>query len=206
MNRRALLIAVGLIVVVIGGGVAWWLISPLFINTVVEEELPFEIPTAAEMEDMSEEELAKVSTEVMDAAAKMPDKEMEEDMPKMADDAQPVVVAQGQFRDADEFHKGSGTVTLYRLPDGTHLLRFEDFRVTNGPQLHVLLANHAEPVNRDDLQEAGYVDLGGLKGNVGSQNYEIGANITIDSVKSIVIYCKPFHVVFSTATLSGEGN
>ena len=206
MNRRALLIAVGLIVVVIGGGVAWWLISPLFINTVVEEELPFEIPTAAEMEDMSEEELAKVSTEVMDAAAKMPDKEMEEDMPKMADDAQPVVVAQGQFRDADEFHKGSGTVTLYRLPDGTHLLRFEDFRVTNGPQLHVLLANHAEPVNRDDLQDAGYVDLGGLKGNVGSQNYEIGANIAIDSVKSIVIYCKPFHVVFSTATLSSESS
>ena len=205
MNRRALLIGIGLIVVVVGGGVAWWLISPLFINTVVEEELPFEIPTAAEMEDMSEEELAKVTTEVMDAAAKMPDKEMEEDMPKMADDAQPVVVAQGQFRDADEFHKGSGTVTLYRLADGTHLLRFEDFRVTNGPQLHVLLANHAEPVNRNDL-ESGYIDLGGLKGNVGNQNYEIGANITIDTVKSIVIYCKPFHVVFSTATLSSEGN
>ncbi len=206
MNRRALLIAIGLIVVVIGGGVAWWLVSPLFINTVVEEELPFEIPTAAEMEDMSEEELAKVTTEVMDAAAKMPDKEMEEDMPEMADDAQPVVVAQGQFRDADEFHKGSGSVTLYRLPDGTHLLRFEDFRVTNGPQLHVLLANHADPVNRDDLQDAGYVDLGGLKGNVGNQNYEIGTNIAVDSVKSIVIYCKPFHVVFSTATLSSEGN
>lgn len=204
MNRRALLIAVGLIVVVVGGGVAWWLISPLFLDTVVEEELPFEIPTAAEMEDMSEEELAKVSTEVMDAAAKMPDKEMEEEMPEMADDAQPVMVAQGQFMDADEFHKGTGTVTLYRLADGTHLLRFEDFRVTNGPQLHVLLANHAEPVNRADLEETGYVDLGGLKGNVGNQNYEIGANIAVDGVNSIVIYCKPFHVVFSTATLSAS--
>ena len=204
MNKRALLIAIGLIVVVVGGAGAWWLGSPLFLDTVVEEELPFEIPTEDEMAAMSEEELAKVSAEVMDAAAKMPDKEMEEEMPAMADDAQPVMVAQGQFMDADEFHKGTGTVTLYRLPDGTHLLRFEDFRVTNGPQLHVLLANHAQPVNRADLEETGYVDLGGLKGNVGNQNYEIAANIAIDSVKSIVIYCKPFHVVFSTATLSAN--
>ena len=201
MNRRALLIAIGLIVVVVGGAGAWWLGSPLFINTVVEEELPFEIPTAAEMDEMSEDEREKVAADVMDAAAKMPDKEMEEDMPEMANDAQPVVVAQGQFQDADEFHQGTGTVTLYRLADGTHLLRFEDFRVTNGPQLHVLLANHADPVNRADLEE-GYIDLGGLKGNVGSQNYEIAADIAIDPINSIVIYCKPFHVVFSTAALS----
>ncbi len=202
MNKRALLIAIGLIVVVVGGTAGWWLVSPLFLDQVVEEELPFEIPTAAEMEEMSEDEREKVAADVMDAAAKMPDKEMEEDMPEMADDAKPVVVAEGQFQDADEFHQGAGTVTLYRLADGTHLLRFEDFRVTNGPQLHVLLANHAEPVNRNDLEADGYVDLGGLKGNVGSQNYEIRANITVDTVKSIVIYCKPFHVVFSTATLS----
>ena len=201
MNKRALLIAVVLIVVAVGGAAAWWLGSPLFINTVVEEELPFEIPTAEEMEKMSEDEREKVAADVMDAAAKMPDKEMEEEMPEKEKDAQPVVVAQGQFRDADEFHKGAGTVTLYRLADGTHLLRFEDFRVTNGPQLHVLLANHAEPVGSADLEE-GYVDLGGLKGNVGSQNYEIAADIAIDPVKSIVIYCKPFHVVFATATLA----
>jgi len=206
MNRRALLIAIGLIVVVVGGAGAWWLGSPLFLNTVVEEELPFEIPTEAEMEQMSEDERTKVAEDVMDAAAKMPDKEMEEEMPEQAKDAQPVVVAQGNFQDADEFHKGAGAVTLYRLADGTHLLRFEDFRVTNGPQLHVLLANHAQPVNRADLEETGYVDLGGLKGNVGSQNYEIAANIAVDDVKSIVIYCKPFHVVFSTATLNSEGN
>ena len=82
MNKRALLIAVVLIVVVVGGAAAWWLGSPLFINTVVEEELPFEIPTAEEMEKMSEDEREKVAADVMDAAAKMPDKEMEEEMPE----------------------------------------------------------------------------------------------------------------------------
>ena len=205
MNKRALLIAIGLIVVVVGGAAGWWLGSPLFINTVVEEELPFEIPTAEEMDKMSEDEREKVAADVMDAAAKMPDNEMEEEMPEQAQDAQPAVVAQGQFRDADEFHKGAGTVTLYRLADGTHLLRFEDFRVTNGPQLHVLLVNHADPASRADIEE-GYVDLGSIKGNVGSQNYEIAADTAIDSVNSIVIYCKPFHVVFATAPLSSDGN
>jgi hypothetical protein len=200
MNKRPLLIVVILLVVVVGGAAGWWLGSPLFLDTVVEEELPFEIPTAEEMDKMSEDEREKVAADVMDAAAKMPDKEMDEEMPEMADDAKPVAVAKGEFQGADEFHQGSGTVTLYRLPDGSHLLRFEDFRVTNGPQLHVLLANHEAPASSSDL-DSGYVDLGGLKGNIGSQNYEIGANISVDTVKSIVIYCKPFHVVFSTATL-----
>ena len=205
MNKRALLIALGLVVVVIGGAAGWWLGSPLFIDTEVAEELPFEIPTEAEMEAMSEDELATVTADVLDAAAKMPDTEMEEEMPEMADDAQPVAVAWGDFRGADDFHMGAGTVTLYRLADGSPLLRFEDFRVTNGPQLHVLLANHAQPASREDVDE-GYVDLGGLKGNVGSQNYTIAADVAIDPVKSIVIYCKPFRVVFATATLSSGGS
>jgi hypothetical protein len=44
--------------------------------------------------------------------------------------------------------------------------------------------------------------LGSLKGNLGNQNYEIGADIELSKYKSVVIYCKPFHVVFATATLS----
>lgn len=204
MRKRGVLIVVVLLVAGVGVAAAWWLGSPLFVDTVVEEELPFTIPSAEEMDAMSEDEIAKLTADVLDAAAKMPDTEMEEEMPEMADDAQPVVVAQGQFTDADDYHKGSGTATLYRLPNGTHLLRFEDFRVTNGPQLHVLLANHAMPASREDVDE-GYIDLGGLKGNVGSQNYEIGADVAVADVKSIVIYCKPFQVVFSTATLSRGG-
>jgi hypothetical protein len=78
-------------------------------------------------------------------------------------------------------------------------LRFEDFSVTNGPDLHVLLAVDPAPASREDLGD--YVDLGSLKGNLGSQNYEIPPGTDLSQFKSVVIYCVPFHVVFATATL-----
>lgn len=105
------------------------------------------------------------------------------------------VIAQGQFTDGDSFHKGEGSAKLYRLGDGTHLLRFEAFRVTNGPDLHVFLAEQAEPkVGR-------YVDLGKLKGNIGDQNYALPRDLDLGVHRTVVIYCVPFSVVFSTAAL-----
>lgn len=40
---------------------------------------------------------------------------------------EPIRLKSGQFRDQDRFHKGSGTATIYRLADGSQLLRLEDF-------------------------------------------------------------------------------
>ena len=114
----------------------------------------------------------------------------------------PVVVKSGAFRDADSFHQGEGSATVYELPDGSHVLRFEDFRVTNGPDLRVLLATHADPQGRNDVQGPGYVELGKLKGNIGNQNYPFPEGVSPDDYGSVVIYCKPFHVVFSVAPLS----
>ena len=39
---------------------------------------------------------------------------------------------EGSFRDADRSHRGSGTATIYRGPDGSNLLRLEDFSVSCG--------------------------------------------------------------------------
>lgn len=105
------------------------------------------------------------------------------------------VVTQGQFTDGDSFHKGEGTAKLYKLNDGTHLLRFEGFRVTNGPQLHVFVAEQPEP------KAGGYVDLGKLKGNIGDQNYEVPRDLDLGVYRTVVIYCVPFTTVFSTAAL-----
>jgi len=149
---------------------------------------------------MPEAEREKIKTGVMAAAARMPAKSMNDLMPKAPAD-QPEVVARGELRDGDSSHKGSGRLTLYRLPGGPHLLRLEGINVTNGPALHVLLAEGARPTNRAEVQQ-GYLDLGRLKGNIGSQNYEFPASEDVSRFKSVVIYCMPFHVVFSTATLN----
>ena len=123
-------------------------------------------------------------------------------MPGMMAPAAPVALRQGMFRNADSFHQGEGSATIYELPDGTHVLRFEDFRVTNGPDLRVLLATHPDPQGRNEVTGPGYVELGKLKGNIGNQNYPFPEDVSPDDYGSVVIYCKPFHVVFSVAPLS----
>lgn len=137
---------------------------------------------------------------VEERATATPEPVMEETATPEPTVAAPVAVRQGQFRDADNFHRGSGAATLYQLPDGNHILRFEEFEVTNGPDLHVLLVSNPNPTSSDDKGE--YVDLGALKGNVGSQNYDIPAGTDLSQYQSVIIYCVPFRVVFAVATLS----
>ena len=119
--------------------------------------------------------------------------------------AEPVKLKSGEFRDQDSFHKGSGQAAFYRGPDGAHLLRLENLDVTNGPDLHVILSPHPDPMNRDQLKTEGYVDIGKLKGNLGNQNYEIPDGVDVAQQQSVVIYCAPFHVIFSVAPLREEG-
>ena len=112
-------------------------------------------------------------------------------------------VKQGDFKDADSFHRGSGEAIIYTTPEGGHLLRMENLEVTNGPALHVVLSPHEDPTRSNEVLLEGYADLGDLKGNRGNQNYTIPADVDLSVIKSVVIYCKPFAVVFSVATLQG---
>lgn len=58
------------------------------------------------------------------------------------------------------------------------------------------------PENILDRSDPEYIDLGLLNGNVGSQNYDIPADVDLDEIAAVVIYCEPFHVNFSAAALS----
>ena len=88
-------------------------------------------------------------------------------------------VKQGEFKDADSFHRGSGQAIIYTTPGGGHLLRLENLSVTNGPALHVILSSHPDPARPDEVKEGDYVDLGRLKGNRGNQNYAIPADVDV---------------------------
>ena len=118
-----------------------------------------------------------------------------------AQSAQPVLLASGQFGAVDSFHKGEGKALVLQLPDGRRFLRFEDFRVTNGPDLYVYLSGHPAPRNREQLHQGAALEVARLKGNIGNQNYELPADLDLSRFKSAVIYCKRFSVVFSTAEL-----
>jgi hypothetical protein len=185
MTKKRLMIAGGIIAIPVLA-LAWWLGSPLFLDTEVDEEFPMSanavIPegmTASEVEAEMEEAAGSLDTEVMD------------DMPE---ESQPVVLTTGDFVGADDFHQGSGTATVYELEDGSHVLRFDNFEVTNGPDLHVFL------IPQDGSMD-GSVDLGSLKGNIGNQNYEIPTDVDITQFGSVLIYCVPFSVNFASASL-----
>lgn len=195
MTRKRAIIGTLILAVAIPAGIfAWWLGSPLFIDKEVNEEFPF-AARAIIPEGMS---MAQADAEMATAAGA----ESMADEPMDAGMAEAVALKQGEFTDIDRLHQGSGTATIYQLPDGSHVLRFEGLDVTNGPDLRVLLARHDNPRSRDALDEGGYIELDRLKGNLGNQNYVIPADVDISEFNSVVIYCQPFHVVFSTAPLS----
>ena len=124
--------------------------------------------------------------------------------PVPAEEAAASSLAVGIFADADNSHKGSGTATVYRGPDGSLLLRLENFTVTNGPDLHVYVTPHKNPGNAAPVKASGHLDLGGLNGNVGNQNYFLPDDFDITLLGAVVIYCQPFNIIFSVAPLTGS--
>lgn len=173
--------------------IAWYLGSPLFLNSTVVEEFP-RAAVAVVPAGMTVEEVEK---ELMEAEA-----QNAESSDPMPDETEPVKLVSGTVSGADNFHQGSGSAGIYELGDGSRVLRLEELDVTNGPDLHVILSPVANPDGRNDVMSEGYLDLGKLKGNRGNQNYDIPPDFEIGDEISVVIYCAPFHVIFSTATLT----
>ncbi len=221
-EHRRLVIIAALVLAIPALAFVWWLFSPLLIDDEVNEELPDDVvfvtatpvdmlvdsdamATAFPMANNAVIEPGDTYTDAeatMVAAATADSVVMDEDMPVAAsDEVTAIEIKRGQFRDADSFHQGSGDAILFQLSDGRYLLRFENFEVTNGPDLRVYVVPRA---NRDAVDISGYVDLGELKGNVGSQNYFIDADVGIGAETSIVIWCEPFQVLFSTASLDNS--
>jgi hypothetical protein len=81
------------------------------------------------------------------------------------------------------------------------VLRLENFKSTNGPDLHVYLASHPNPTKSSEIKDQGFVNLGRLKGNIGNQNYAIPASVDLSKQGSVIIYCKAFSTIFSVASL-----
>jgi Electron transfer DM13 len=97
-------------------------------------------------------------------------------------------------------HDGEGTATLTKQSDGSYLLRLENFKVLNGPDLYVYTSSIAKP-GESDVKESNSLSLGRLKGNVGAQNYVIPAGTPLEQLRSVVIWCKAFGVNFASASL-----
>jgi len=109
------------------------------------------------------------------------------------------VVRSGSFRSLE--HATTGKAIVLRRPAGSLILRLEHLSTSNGPDLRVYLSRVR--ASRDlRAYRTGFIDLGALKGNRGSQNYLIPAGTDLSAFKSAVIWCRRFVVGFGVAPLS----
>ena len=70
-----------------------------------------------------------------------------------------------------------------------------------GPTCISFYRHILNPSKLNELYTFGAVDLGKLKGNIGNQNYVIPVDVDVNAQMSVVIYCVPFSVFFSIASL-----
>jgi Electron transfer DM13 len=105
-------------------------------------------------------------------------------------------VAGARFQSRE--HETTGMATVVRLPDGRRFLTLTAFATSPGPDLRVRLT----PGASTDGGAAGAVDLGGLKGNRGDQQYAIPSRVRTAG-RTVLIWCRAFTAAFGSARLPG---
>jgi len=98
-------------------------------------------------------------------------------------------------------HPTTGTATIFQMGDGTRILRLTSFRTSNGPEVHVYMVAADDAKDIATVQQAGFIDLGVLKGNIGDQNYALGNDLDLTKYRAVSIWCKRFSVNFGAVAL-----
>lgn len=113
---------------------------------------------------------------------------------------EPVTLATGRFH--KNAHETKGLATIYRLEDGRQILRLTQFATSNGPDVRVYLVAAGDVQSEAAAKQAGFVDLGALKGNIGDQNYDVPAGLDLTKYRAVSIWCRRFSVNFGAAPLA----
>jgi hypothetical protein len=111
----------------------------------------------------------------------------------------PVVISSGKFHPVA--HPGKGDAIVYRLGDGSYVLRLENLDIFNGPALYVYAVAAEDANDNETVLNTSVLDLGPLKGNKGNQTYGLPARFNPEKYRSVSIWCKRFSVNFATAPL-----
>ena len=203
----------------VGGGVVavagltfvlWWFQpQALLFDTVVDEDFPAAAP-APDTAPAGDEDVGAVDPEEPmgpDPAAEDGEEAQDADtedgtgtQDEVAEPAGPRPLHEGTFASRNRYTV-TGSATVYELDDGTRTLRLEPFESTNGPDLYVYLTS-ADHADDDPALEADHVDLGELRGNIGSQNYGIPDDVDLATYDTVVIWCRRFSSSFGAADLT----
>lgn len=109
------------------------------------------------------------------------------------------VVARGDIYSMDR--RGEGKMAVYRLADGSMMLRLEDFYISPNVDLEIDVSALERPKTTEDFDSAPYEQIALMPVTTGSTNYEIPRSIDLQEWGSIVIWCEPLHIAYAAATL-----
>ena len=104
-------------------------------------------------------------------------------------------VKHGTWMGVDGFHFAEGTATILSNGQGDYVLRLENFRVRNGPDIHFFLS-------ADSQVGPGDVDLGTVTATMGNYNVPIPPGVDVDGVNFALVHCVPANFLFASAPLS----
>jgi hypothetical protein len=107
---------------------------------------------------------------------------------------EPVRLRSAPFEGID--HRASGTVSIYRSPDGRHIVGLETFDIQPGPDYDVYVVPGADRHDR-----ASGTRLADLRGNRGTQYYEVPNDVDVGAGPwTVLIWCQTFGVPVANAT------
>jgi Electron transfer DM13 len=113
-----------------------------------------------------------------------------------------------QILESGTFHTGThpteGTATIYRVENGSRILRFTNFKTSNGPDVHVYMVAAEDARDSTSVQHATFIDLGVIKGNIGNQNYILGSDVDLAKYRTVSVWCKRFNKNFGAAPLTPQ--
>jgi hypothetical protein len=197
------MVAIAAVVVVVGVVLVWFQPQALLFDTVVDEEFPESAEDSGSgADDGAEADAAEADGEAGDGAEAGVGTEGdrgEDGTATAAESVEPELLAAGEFEPRND-HEITGRAAVYELGDGSRTLRLDPFESQNGPVLVVYLtaADHAED---DEALAEDFVDLGSLRGNIGSQNYDVPDEVDLDRYDTAVVWCRRFSVSFGAADL-----
>ena len=109
-------------------------------------------------------------------------------------------VAKGSFYRMDQ--SGNGTVTVYRLADGTHALRLEDFYVTPNIDLEIRFSPLEAPrTSAEYLSVPASEKVAPLDVTTGAMNFTVPPSVDPTAYLSVVIWCPLIDSAYAAATL-----
>lgn len=97
---------------------------------------------------------------------------------------------------------GKGDLTIYRLDDGTHALRLDDFFVTPNVDFEVRLSPLEAPRTTKEFMDSPSVWVAPLDVTAGSLNFVIPKEVDPTQYRSVVIWCPLIDSAYAAASLT----